>query len=265
MTPDTMSGVTHCGGNRPKQGENVEPSLAPKPPLDVLGYARVSTEDQAKDGLSLEEQEARIREHCRSKGHHLVEVLVERGASGKSLRRPVMRQLLARLDQSKGLTPDPIGGVVVTKLDRLTRSLRDWIALVDRYFAPGAGFALDVTYGAIDLGTAQGRMIATMLVVFGQFERELAEERTQAIVSRKLDSGKRHGTIPYGWRMPEAGDVLIPCPDELRAIALALALKADGRSLSEIAGYLSANGFPTRKGRPWAKSTIAEILKPKVT
>ena len=94
----------------------------------ALGYARVSTDERAREGVSLEAQQSRIRAYCEAKELELTDVLVDDGISGKTLDRPALRELLQRCERGE------VGHVVVVKLDRLTRRTRDLLALVDDLF-----------------------------------------------------------------------------------------------------------------------------------
>ena len=101
---------------------------ASKPKGQALGYARVSTDEQAREGVSLDAQRSRIRAYCEAKELELVDVLVDDGISGKTLARPALAELIARCERGE------VRNVVVVKLDRLTRRTRDLLALVDDLF-----------------------------------------------------------------------------------------------------------------------------------
>ncbi len=94
----------------------------------ALGYARVSTDEQAREGVSLDAQRSRIRAYCEAKDLELVDLLTDDGISGKTLDRPALRELVARCERGE------VRNVVVVKLDRLTRRTRDLLALVDDLF-----------------------------------------------------------------------------------------------------------------------------------
>ncbi len=97
-------------------------------PPTALGYARVSTDEQAREGVSLDAQRSRIRAYCEAKDLELVDMLTDDGISGKTLERPALRELVARCERGE------VRNVVVVKLDRLTRRTRDLLALVDDLF-----------------------------------------------------------------------------------------------------------------------------------
>ena len=120
----------------------------------AVGYVRVSTEEQAREGLSLAAQESRIKAYCEAKGWELVRVYRDEGYSGKDLRRPGIQALI------RDLKADGIDVVVVLKLDRLTRSVRDLGALIEDLFG---GVALASVEESLDSSTANGRMVINLL------------------------------------------------------------------------------------------------------
>ena len=96
--------------------------------LPAIGYARVSTDEQVREGVSLEVQQARIRAYALAKDLPLGDILVDEGRSGKDLKRPALQDLLARCDRGE------VGHVIVWKLDRLTRRTRHLLTLVEEVF-----------------------------------------------------------------------------------------------------------------------------------
>jgi DNA invertase Pin-like site-specific DNA recombinase len=235
-----------------------------KPPLKVIGYIRVSTVEQAKDGVSLSSQADKIRQYSILHELDLVDVVEDAGVSAKSLDRPGLQSCLARLDAGE------VHGILVAKLDRLTRSVVDLGELVVRFFGgeDPRGQLLSVA-DSIDTRTATGRLILNFVVMFAQWEREVIVERTQEAMDHKRANGERLGTIPYGKRIDAADPriskskrpvALIESSDELSAIAIMISLGAKGWSYSAIAEELDRRGIRPRKSAKWAKSSIAEIL-----
>src|SRR5437868_1373044 len=97
----------------------------------VVGYVRVSTDMQAQEGVSLEAQRARLKAYCVAQDLTLIEIIADEGLSAKSLDRPGLRRALSMLDRYEAQ------GIVVLKLDRLTRSVKDLGFLCDTYFRDG--------------------------------------------------------------------------------------------------------------------------------
>ena len=232
-------------------------------PTTVVGYARVSTEEQATTGVSLDAQVAKLRAYAATYDLDLVAVEVDDGVSAKSLQRPALGRALARLDAGEA------DGLLVAKLDRLTRSVRDVNDLVDRYFGEKAGRKLFSVGEAIDTRKASGRMVMNLMTTVAQWEREVICERTREALAHKRARGERIGSVPYGFRLDESDPrrsktgrpvALAIEPREMEAVALAARLGEDGKSLRMIAACLQALGYPTRGGRPWRHTSVVRIL-----
>src|SRR5947209_5657243 len=110
-----------------------------KQAIRVVGYVRVSTDEQAKDGASLDLQETKIEQYVELHGLVLVAIDHDDGVSGKTLKRPGLSRALGRLDSGEA------DAIVVYGIDRLTRSLRDWSTLIERYFAEGRKVLMSVS------------------------------------------------------------------------------------------------------------------------
>ena len=136
-----------------------------------IGYIRVSTEDQAVSGLGLSDQEQKVRGYALAKGV-AVEIIADEGFSAKSLNRPGAEKIMAMIERRL------IAGVIVAKLDRLTRSIGDLAVLVKLF--DRSGVALASCAESFDTATAGGRMILNMIGVIAQWEREVIAERTRA-------------------------------------------------------------------------------------
>src|ERR1700687_5135523 len=121
--------------------------------MTTVGYVRVSTDKQAERGCSLEAQAEKIRAMALVQGSELSEIIVESGESAKSLNRPGMTKLLALVDAGK------VKAVIVAKLDRLTRSVKDLCELLERFERKGV--ALVSVAESLDTGSAGGRLCAT--------------------------------------------------------------------------------------------------------
>ncbi len=222
---------------------------------EVDGYVRVSTEEQSRDGLSLIHQETKIRAFCALHDLTLVDIVVDPGVSAKTLDRPGLTRILDRL--RRGM----IGGVVVMKLDRLTRSLRDWDSLIENFFSERAGRTLFSIENSIDTRTAAGRMVVNMMVMVAQWERETTAERTKDALQGKIHRRERCGRIRYGYDLAADEIHLVPNPAEQEVIGRLKKWKARGMTYQRIVQMLAELGIETKDGRPvWTPSTVYGIL-----
>ena len=223
--------------------------------MKAIGYVRVSTEQQADQGVSLAAQRDKIAAYCALYDLELVEVLEDAGASASSLERPGLQAALAALAAGEADT------LVVVKLDRLTRSVRDLDALLSGYFAEGRHGLVSVQE-QVDTTTATGRMILNVLMSVSQWEREVIGERTSAAMQHKAANGEyTGGKVPYGYRLAEDGVNLVEDAGEQEVIAAIREYRDGGLSLRKIAERLEACGFTSRTGKRFTASSIRNILE----
>ena len=193
--------------------------------MRTIAYMRVSTEEQARSGLGLEAQQDRITDEVERRGWELAATITDDGMSGSNLERPGITEALAMIDAGDA------DALMVAKLDRLSRSLLDFAALMDRSRREGwALIALDL---GVDTSTPSGEMMAAVMAAFAQYERRLIGQRTRDALAVKRAAGMRLGR-PVG--LP--GDVR----DRIAAE------RAAGDTLTAIADELTAENVPTAQG-----------------
>lgn len=216
----------------------------------AIGYVRVSTEDQAEHGVSLEAQRERIAAWCTANGYLLTDVHVDAGVSGKRAdNRPGLQAAI------KAACTDG-SALVVYSLSRLARSVRDTLDLADRLDRQGAD--LVSLSERIDTTSASGRMVFRMLAVLNEFERDLTAERTKAALAHKKRNGEAYGETPFGYR--RVGDRLVEDVEAQRAVDLVRDLRDRGLSYRAVARELEARGVKTAKGRSrWNPKTVQRI------
>jgi len=196
----------------------------------AVGYIRVSTDEQVHNGVSLEAQEERIRALAKAKGWELIEIVEDKGCSGKNLIRPGLTRLL---ETCKNRNTDII---IVYKVDRLTRRQKDlWYLLEDVFDPNGIGFISVVE--PFDTTAAVGKAFLGMLGIFAQLERDLVSERTSEALSHKKKKGEWFGRQPVGFKINKQGK-LEEDPETLEKIKRAKKLKRNGKSLREISMLL---------------------------
>jgi site-specific DNA recombinase len=221
-------------------------------PAPAIGYVRVSTDQQAEEGLSLEAQTDRVRAMAVVRGVALADVIVE-ADSAKSLRRPGMARLLALVDGGA------IDTVLIAKLDRLTRSVVDLGALLARFTRHGV--ALVSVAESLDTASAAGRLVLHIMASVSQWEREAIAERTRDALAHKRSKGERVGTLPLGFSLAEDGVHVAPDPREQALLVRLRMAKAEGRSTRQIAADLNAAGVTTRRGTAWRFQYVARALR----
>lgn len=220
----------------------------------TVAYLPVSLEKQAERGVSLDAQRAKVNAYAALFDLDLVTIEVDAGESAKSLNRPALSRALAMLRDGQA------DALLVVKLDRLTRSVRDLCTLVERYFTKRA--ALLSVSEQIDTRTASGRMVVQMLTVIAEWERGTIGERTAVAMQHLAAQGKFCGgaTAPYGYAIASDGETLIEVAAEQAVVARARTLRAAGISLRTIAATLDEAGHRARSGRPFAAVQVARML-----
>lgn len=217
-----------------------------------VGYIRVSTTKQDESGLSLEEQERRIRAWAEAQGLVLQAVYEDGAESAKDLERPQVKEILRRVAKGE------ISHVVIYKLDRLTRSVRDLYHLIEIFQKHKVAFC-SVTE-SLDTSSAVGRAMVGLIGIFAQWERETIAERTKvALHAKRLRKEKLGGHRPYGYRVK--GVRLIADPEEQKVIRLMLDAYEEGKGPTEIAGILNDGGIRPQMGKKWYASTVIRILR----
>lgn len=219
--------------------------------MKAIAYVRVSTEEQAREGVSLAAQEAKIRAYAELYDLELVDVVIDAGVSAKTLKRPGLQQALAALESGEA------EAIIIAKLDRLTRSVADWNTLIERYF--GKTYALLSVADQIDTRTAAGRLVLNVLVSVAQWEREAIGERTAAALEQKKAQGEHIGGVAFGYRVE--GTELVQVEAEIKAIELAKELRGQGWTLQAIAEELNRQGIPTKRGGKWQHVQVKRIIE----
>ncbi len=206
--------------------------------MRVLGYVRVSTDEQSNSGAGLEAQRGAILAECERRGWDLVELIEDAGYSAKDLKRPGVQEALRALESGEATA------LVVAKLDRLSRSMIDRTRIMAE--AQKQGWALVALDCAVDTTTPAGEAMANMLATFAQFERRLISQRTREALAIKKAEGVQLGR-------PRS------MPEELRARIRRM--HAAGESLAAIARTLTAERVATAQGGArWYSSTVRAVL-----
>lgn len=200
----------------------------------VIGYIRVSTEEQAESGAGLEGQRLKIEEEVAKRGWQLERIIVEPALSAKDMRRPELQAALEMLDRGEATC------LMVAKVDRLSRSMHDFTGMMAA--ARASGWTLLALDCPVDPTTPAGEMMLNMLGSFAQFERRLIGERTKDALAVKRAAGVRLGRPPV---LPR---------DVRERIIIARAAKVP---YAAIADELNTEEIPTAQGGlRWYPSTV---------
>lgn len=197
--------------------------------MATIGYARVSTLEQAREGISLENQEAKIRIYASLNDLNLVEVIRDEGASGKSLDRQGMTRLLEMVNAGK------VEAVIVYKLDRLSRKTIDTLNLIELFEAKDVAF--HSISEKVDTKSATGKFFLTIISAIAQMERDLIAERTKDALAYKKANGEWIGGVPFGFKIEH--NRLVEDSEQMKVIQKAKRLRRRGKSLRDIAGKLN--------------------------
>ncbi len=218
-------------------------------------YIRVSTTEQANEGVSLDAQLDRARAYCTLSGLELVAVLREEGVSAsKPLATRPLGSELTRLVAAGEVTE-----VVALKLDRLFRDSVDALTVTKSWDKAGVALHLvDMAGQSLSTGSAMGRFFLGMMAGFAELERNLIAERTSAAMQHLKAEGRHVGAPGLGQRM-EAGE-LVANPEESATVARILELRQAEKTLREIAATLTAEGRRTKRGGKWGPETVRQVL-----
>ena len=218
-------------------------------------YLRVSTQEQAIHGVSLEAQNERLQAYCLLQQLEIARVFREEGISAsKPLEtRPQGKEMINLLAR-KG-----IGHIVALKLDRLFRNAEDALYHTRRWDSQGLTLHLvDMGGQSLNTSSAMGRMMLTMMAAFAEFERNLISERTAAAMQHKKKHLQHYAQVPYGFQVEEA--MLVQHDAEQKIIAEMRVWQSKGWTLRAIAERLNQEGVPTKNGGVWHAATVRQIL-----
>lgn len=220
-------------------------------------YLRVSTEEQAREGVSLDAQEARLRAYATAHGLQASAVFLDSGVSGSIplADRPAGAELLAALAEGS------VRHVLAFKLDRLFRDAVDCLRTVRGWDDEGVSMHLvDLGGQAVNTGSAVGRFFLGMLAGVAELERNLIAERTSVALRHKVARGERVGAPPYGYAAVGDGTDWVVVQHEQEAIHRMRSLRTSGLSYSRIASRLASERIPTKKGGAWHAASVRRCL-----
>jgi DNA invertase Pin-like site-specific DNA recombinase len=214
-------------------------------------YARVSTDDQAREGYSIPAQLKRLQAYCKAKNWQVASEYVDDGYSGRDVNRPHYKRMMAERDQWDVL--------LVLKMDRIHRNSRNFTQMMDDLKVWKKQFSS--MQEKFDTTSAMGRFVMDIIQRIAQLESEQIGERVKAGMSQKAKEGGGHlgSPHPYGYIIVKAQLKVVD--DEAGIVPFIYSSYINGRSLGEIAGTLNDRGIPSKKGLRWSKQAVSRILR----
>ena len=223
--------------------------------MRIAVYTRVSTQEQARDGYSIDEQIDRLTKYCEAMKWDIYKIYNDAGFSGATTDRPALQRIIKDIKKGK------IDKVLVYKLDRLSRSQKDTLELIeDQFIANGVEFvSMSENF---DTSTAFGRAMVGILAVFAQLEREQIKERMSMGREARAKEGKFHGSSkpPIGYDYIDGK--LMTNEFEKMQIQMIYEMYVSGMGGLKIAKKMNESGYSTKYGN-WRHQTITELIPKK--
>ena len=221
--------------------------------MRVAAYLRVSTEMQARSGLGLGDQRAKVTAMATVKGWPEPRLYVDEGISGtkESRDRPALLQMMSAAAAGE------IDAIIINSIDRLARKARLTLELMDELERHGV--ILVSCKENIDTTTPAGHLVITVLAAIAQLERDMIAERTRAaLAEHSRRDGESGGRLPYGYLRHEKG--LTVDREQARVVRRIFTLREEGATLRAIAAYLNKRRYPSPQGKHWHHSSVAAVL-----
>ncbi len=214
-------------------------------------YTRVSTEDQAKEGFSLDAQLEKLSAYCKARDWEIAGTYVDDGYSGRNTRRPAYHRLLEEMEKWDTL--------LVIKMDRIHRNSKNFMIMMEKLKQENKEF-VSMTE-SLDTSTAMGRFVMDIIQRIAQLESEQIGERVYDGMEQKArtNGGSLGFNIPYGYDYID-GSLQINI-DESRYVKKIFELYLNGWGMKRIADYFNAEKIPTKRRGLWGAQTISRILK----
>jgi len=213
-------------------------------------YSRVSTEDQAKEGFSLEAQRERLEAYCKARDWEAAASYVDDGYSGRETKRPAYQRMMAERDRWDV--------VLVVKMDRIHRNAKNFMEMMENLRAWGKDFVSATE--SLDTSTAMGRFVMDIIQRIAQLESEQIGERVKMGMAQKAKTGP--GILgfqpPLGYRVD--GGRLHVEPGEARVVQRMFDLCLRGKTLEEIGSEMDRINARTKRGTFWSQVKVYRIL-----
>ncbi|PEL26973.1 recombinase family protein [Bacillus toyonensis] len=218
----------------------------------VAIYTRVSTDEQANEGFSLQAQEDHLRQYAKAKGYEVYDIYSDEGYSGKDYNRPEIQRLF------KDLSQDKFKGILVKSVDRISRRLSDVTKLIDDVLVPRNSYIV-ISDANLDSSTTGGIAIIHLLATFAQLERSMIVQRVKAGMGKRAELGYWNGGRVLGYDVKNKE--LKVNKEEAEIVRKIFHLRTEGKGYKSIAIMLNQQGFKTKRGGLFSIGTIKTILE----
>lgn len=227
-------------------------AYGPRDGMRAALYARVSTEDQAKEGFSLDAQMEKLHSYCMARDWEVAGEYVDDGFSGRDERRPAYLRMLEEREVWDT--------ILVMKMDRIHRNSRNFMGMMDRLRTWGKEFTS--MQESLDTGTAMGRFVMDIIQRIAQLESEQIAERVYVGMEQKAKSGGGNlgGHPPFGYRYDEDEGLRIE-PQAGRLVQHVFSRALSGEPLSWISKDLTRKGILGPGGREWTIWSVRYLLQ----
>lgn len=215
-------------------------------------YIRVSTEEQAREGYSIEAQKNKLTAYCQIHDIDIFGYYIDDGISGKSLERPRVKELIADIKNKK------IDTIVVFKLDRLTRSVKDLLMLMDLFDKHKTKFIS--LSEQIDTSSATGRMFVQLLGVFAEWERSVIGERVVVGMEQRAKTGKYTARRVLGYDYDPETQTYSINEEEAKIVRLVFERHNQGKGYFAIAKELNSLGYRSKDGNMFANNSLVHMV-----
>ncbi len=216
----------------------------------VAVYTRVSTEDQAKEGFSLDAQRERLEAYCKARGWAVAQGYVDDGHSGRDTKRPAYTRMMTERDAWDTL--------LVIKMDRIHRNSRNFMEMMEDLQEWGKNFVSATE--SFDTSTAMGRFVMDIIQRIAQLESEQIGERVYMGMSQKARTGPGllGFTAPFGYEIQE-GELRVSA-EEAKVVREVFDRCLGGETTQAIADALNARGVRAKRGGRWTQPRVVYIL-----
>ena len=220
-------------------------------PIKAAIYTRVSTEDQAKEGFSLDAQLDKLKSYCNARDWIIGGIYIDDGYSGRNVKRPAYIRMIEEMDKWDT--------ILVIKMDRIHRNSKNFMLMMEQLKKLGKEF-VSMTE-SLDTSTAMGRFVMDIIQRIAQLESEQIGERVYIGMEQKArtNGGVLGFNIPYGYDYKEGKLTLNK--SEANIIKDIFEMYRNKLSMKKIAENLNKNSIPTKLNKTWRSQTISLILK----